>query len=79
MMRLCGEKSSPLLAQEGKVESFLEAPALEVAAKALAQDQVESLVGREVGSYRILSLLGEGGTGQVYLAQDTGPLHCKVP
>ena len=67
-----------LLAQEEKIRSFLEAPALEVAAKALAQDQVESLVGREVGSYRVISLLGEGGMGRVYLAQDTGLLDRKV-
>ena len=68
-----------LLAQEGKVdEDFLEAPALEVAARAMAQDETESLVGREVGSYRVLSLLGEGGMGRVYLAQDTGPLDRKV-
>ena len=36
-----------LLAQEEKVGSFLEAPALEMAAEALAQDQVQSMVGRE--------------------------------
>ena len=67
-----------LLAQEGKVESSLESPALEVAAEVMAQDQVKSLAGRKVGSYRVLSLLGEGGMGQVYLAQDTGPLDRKL-
>lgn len=41
-----------LLAQEAKLASdFLEAPALEVAARAMVQNGDESLVGDEVGSY----------------------------
>ena len=59
-----------LLAQETKAEDFLEVPALEVEAKAMAQDQAYPLVGQQIGSYKILSLLGTGGMGEVYLAQD---------
>src|SRR5215813_12517706 len=49
----------------------VESPALEVAAKAQAETQEETLIGRMIGHYRILSLLGEGGMSEVYLAHDT--------
>ncbi len=65
------EKVEALLAAHKQGEHFLEEPALEVAAEELAKDQVESLVGRQLGSYKILSLLGAGGMGEVFLAQDT--------
>jgi Tol biopolymer transport system component/predicted Ser/Thr protein kinase len=59
-----------LLAHKDQAESFIEAPALEVAAKGMAQNRAPSLVGRQVGPYQIHSLLGVGGMGEVYLAQD---------
>ena len=59
-----------LLAHEEQAESFIEVPALEVAAKGMAQNRAQSLVGRQVGPYKIHSLLGVGGMGEVYLAQD---------
>src|SRR5262245_12389872 len=36
----------------------------------MTQDQAQSLVGQQVGPYKIDSLLGVGGMGEVYLAQD---------
>ncbi len=60
-----------LLAAHNQVGDFIEAPALEVAARELAEDRTQSLVGQRLGSYKILSLLGAGGMGEVYLAQDS--------
>ena len=45
-------------------DGFIETPALEVAARALAPRPAESLLGRQLGSYKILSLLGAGGHGR---------------
>src|SRR5262249_37898031 len=60
-----------LLRFDPRAEHFIEWPALEVAAQAQAEAIEESLIGRMIGHYRILSLLGEGGMSEVYLALDT--------
>lgn len=50
---------------------FMEGSASDVAAELLARDPRNLQVGQNIGRYTILSSIGEGGMGRVYLAQDT--------
>ena len=59
-----------LLASDDGASRFLEQPALELAAKELV-DKKESMLGQSIGHYKIVSQLGAGGMGEVYLVRDT--------
>src|SRR6266536_6246548 len=59
-----------LLTSHERSENFIELPAFEVAPELLTNDKTVALVGKVIGHYRIESLIGVGGMGEVYLARD---------
>src|SRR5262245_9741368 len=70
-----------LLAAHANAGTFLQAPAIKVAAKIIVADEFTStvaaklpaapqLIGHEFANYKIISLLVKGGMGEVYLAED---------
>jgi serine/threonine protein kinase/Tol biopolymer transport system component len=60
-----------LIEAHEKEGSFIDAPAFELAAGWLADEESDSLIGKQINHYRIVDALGTGGMGEVYLAQDT--------
>ncbi len=59
-----------LLAHASGASALLERPALELIGRRPTAEP-SSFVGRRVGTHRILGLLGTGGMGEVYRANDT--------
>jgi serine/threonine protein kinase/Flp pilus assembly protein TadD len=66
---LLGEIES-LLESFEKQSDFLEQPAFDLGMKVLENSAEIDLTGQKIGFYEILSKLGSGGMGDVYLAED---------
>jgi serine/threonine-protein kinase len=77
LARSCGDDDhlrrevESLLQASQRADSYFGAPALDVAAELLAQQKNPSLIGHTISHYQVLSLIGAGGMGEVFLAEDT--------
>jgi eukaryotic-like serine/threonine-protein kinase len=69
-----------LLACDASSDSFIQSPAIEIAARAMAAEPLieasnkpmgNLIAGSQIGAYQLLSPLGRGGMGEVHLALDT--------
>jgi serine/threonine protein kinase len=65
-----------LLAAQAKIGSFLEAPAPELGVT--SDRPVTERPGTQIGPYKLLQQIGEGGMGVVYMAEQTEPVKRRV-
>src|SRR5262249_17260105 len=77
LAKVCGdderlrEEAERLLAAHEREGDFIDSPIFAETRGLTADDLNQSPVGRRIGPYQVISLLGRGGMGEVFLAEDT--------
>src|SRR5438128_281633 len=59
-----------LISSHDQAGDSIEAIAAEAATEMFADEQAGRIVGKQIGHYQVLSPIGRGGMGEVFLAQD---------
>src|SRR5262249_6333739 len=60
-----------LISSHDQAGDSIKAVAAEAVTEMLADDQAGRIVGKQIGHYQVLSRIGRGGMGEVFLAHDT--------
>jgi eukaryotic-like serine/threonine-protein kinase len=83
LRQVCGQDEEmlhrvvELLRVHESEQSFLELPAVAVEASRLLNQPLES-PGTQIGPYKLLQQIGEGGMGVVYMAEQSSPVQRRV-
>jgi WD40 repeat protein/serine/threonine protein kinase len=72
------DEVSSLLAASEEADDFIETAAAPSVAGWLDENAPDPLIGAQIGAYRLLRQLGQGGMGTVYLASRTGDYEKEV-
>src|SRR5262245_33159936 len=76
LAKVCGddeqlrEEAERLIAAHERAGSFIDSPIFAGTEGLTNDEDNESQVGRRIGPYQVVSLIGQGGMGKVYLAED---------
>src|SRR5262249_2444550 len=60
-----------LISSHDQAGDSIEALAAQAATEMIDDDRATSIIGKQIGHYSVLSYIGRGGMGEVFLAQDT--------
>jgi serine/threonine protein kinase/tetratricopeptide (TPR) repeat protein len=72
------ERLERLLRAHDDAKSFLESPATEVESSHTIERSLAEKPGTQIGPYKLLEQIGEGGMGVVYMAEQSEPVQRRV-